>query len=227
MAQEPRLTAGLLCPDEEWAWEVEAPEVKYTDIIIYTSGSLAVVMAAVIMVLCRMQTRPSKQPLEPVPVHKLSKFPLMRQVRAGTLWAWGGLDLVGVSARLQGRALPAPRPAPAPGPAVMGSTVALQFSLDSSSSGKSSTSLMRVTRLSSSCTPMLAGVLELELPLDSMWEFPRDKYGGPRGGGKGCPVWGCVQGSVPCSVPQAGTQQAPGGRLLRAGGAGRGLWHRP
>ncbi|XP_019361491.1 PREDICTED: fibroblast growth factor receptor 4 [Gavialis gangeticus] len=126
-------------PEEEWAWEVEAPEVKSTDIIIYTSGSLAVVMAAVIMVLCRMQTRPSKQPLEPVPVHKLSKFPLMRQ-----------------------------------------------FSLDSSSSGKSSTSLMRVTRLSSSCTPMLTGVLELELPLDSMWEFPRDKLALSKPLGEGC-----------------------------------------
>lgn len=52
-----------------------------------------------------------------------------------------------------------------------------QFSLDSSSSGKSSTSLMRVTRLSSSCAPMLAGVMELDLPLDAKWEFPRDKYG--------------------------------------------------
>ncbi|KFP99159.1 Fibroblast growth factor receptor 4, partial [Haliaeetus albicilla] len=36
---------------------------------------------------------------------------------------------------------------------------------------------MRVTRLSSSCAPMLAGVMELDLPLDSKWEFPRDKYG--------------------------------------------------
>lgn len=50
-----------------------------------------------------------------------------------------------------------------------------QFSLDSSSSGKSSTSLMRVTRLSSSCAPMLAGIVELDLPLDSKWEFPREK----------------------------------------------------
>ncbi|XP_025047569.1 fibroblast growth factor receptor 4 isoform X2 [Alligator sinensis] len=61
-----------------------------------------------------------------------------------------------------------------------------EFSLDSSSSGKSSTSLMRVTRLSSSCTPMLAGVLELELPLDSMWEFPRDKLALSKPLGEGC-----------------------------------------
>ncbi|OXB80999.1 UNVERIFIED_CONTAM: hypothetical protein H355_006082 [Colinus virginianus] len=97
-------------PEEELVHEAEAPEAKYTDIIIYTSGSLAVAMALIIVVLCRMQTQPSKQPLEPMAVHKLSKFPLIRQ-----------------------------------------------FSLDSSSSGKSSTSLMRVTRLSSSCAPMLAG----------------------------------------------------------------------
>uniref|UniRef100_A0A8C3IFQ0 Fibroblast growth factor receptor n=1 Tax=Chrysemys picta bellii TaxID=8478 RepID=A0A8C3IFQ0_CHRPI len=126
-------------PAEELVREVEAPETKYTDIIIYTSGSLAVAMAAVIVVLCRMQTQASKQPLEPVAVHKLSKFPLIRQ-----------------------------------------------FSLDSSCSGKSSTSLMRVTRLSSSCTPMLAGVLELDLPLDSTWEFPRDKLALGKPLGEGC-----------------------------------------
>lgn len=34
---------------------------------------------------------------------------------------------------------------------------------------------MRVARLSSSCSPMLAGVLEFELPYDPDWEFPRDK----------------------------------------------------
>lgn len=61
-----------------------------------------------------------------------------------------------------------------------------QFSLDSSSSGKSSTSLMRVTRLSSSCAPMLAGVMELDLPLDAKWEFPRDKYGSAQGRDRGC-----------------------------------------
>jgi cadherin 2 type 1 (N-cadherin) len=34
---------------------------------------------------------------------------------------------------------------------------------------------MRVARLSSSCSPMLAGVMEFELPCDPDWEFPRDK----------------------------------------------------
>ncbi|XP_009324501.1 PREDICTED: fibroblast growth factor receptor 4 [Pygoscelis adeliae] len=126
-------------PEEELVREAEAPEAKYTDIIIYTSGSLAVAMAAIIVVLCRMQTQSSKQPLEPMAVHKLSKFPLIRQ-----------------------------------------------FSLDSSSSGKSSTSLMRVTRLSSSCAPMLAGVMELDLPLDAKWEFPRDKLVLGKPLGEGC-----------------------------------------
>uniref|UniRef100_A0A8V0Y6A9 Fibroblast growth factor receptor n=2 Tax=Gallus gallus TaxID=9031 RepID=A0A8V0Y6A9_CHICK len=126
-------------PEEELVHEAEAPEAKYTDIIIYTSGSLAVAMALIIVVLCRMQTQSSKQPLEPMAVHKLSKFPLIRQ-----------------------------------------------FSLDSSSSGKSSTSLMRVTRLSSSCAPMLAGVVELDLPLDSKWEFPREKLVLGKPLGEGC-----------------------------------------
>ncbi|XP_034298324.1 fibroblast growth factor receptor 4 [Pantherophis guttatus] len=126
-------------PDEEEVEEVYAPEIKYTDIIIYTSGSLAIAMAIVIVILCRMQIQPSKQPLEPMAVHKLSKFPLIRQ-----------------------------------------------FSLESSSSGKSTTSLMRVTRLSSSCTPMLAGVMEVELPLDSKWEFPRDRLVLGKPLGEGC-----------------------------------------
>lgn len=52
----------------------------------------------------------------------------------------------------------------------------LQYSLESNSSGKSSASLMRVARLSSSCSPMLAGVMEFELPYDPDWEFPREKY---------------------------------------------------
>lgn len=79
-----------LPPEEELVREAEPPEAKYTDIIIYTSGSLAVAMAVIIVVLCRMQTQSSKQPLEPMAVHKLSKFPLIRQVRA-ELEPWGDL----------------------------------------------------------------------------------------------------------------------------------------
>lgn len=56
-------------------------EAKYTDIIIYASGFLALVMAIVIVVLCRMQVHPSREPFDTLPVQKLSKFPLRRQVR--------------------------------------------------------------------------------------------------------------------------------------------------
>lgn len=56
-------------------------ETKYTDIIIYASGFLALVMAVVIVVLCRMQTHPSREHFDALPVQKLSKFPLRRQVR--------------------------------------------------------------------------------------------------------------------------------------------------
>lgn len=52
----------------------------------------------------------------------------------------------------------------------------LQFSLESGSSGKSSSSLVRGVRLSSSGPPLLAGLVNLDLPLDPLWEFPRDRY---------------------------------------------------
>uniref|UniRef100_A0A8C2JVK0 Fibroblast growth factor receptor n=1 Tax=Cyprinus carpio TaxID=7962 RepID=A0A8C2JVK0_CYPCA len=108
---------------------------KYTDIIIYASGFLALVMAIVIVVLCRMQVHPSREPFDTLPVQKLSKFPLRRQ---------------------------------------------------SNSSGKSSASLMRVARLSSSCSPMLAGVMEFELPYDPDWEFPRENLTLGKPLGEGC-----------------------------------------
>lgn len=55
-------------------------ETKYTDIIIYASGFLALVMAIVIVVLCRMQAQPNREHFDALPVQKLSKFPLRRQV---------------------------------------------------------------------------------------------------------------------------------------------------
>lgn len=57
-------------------------ETKYTDIIIYASGFLALLMAVVIVVLCRMQATASREPFDVLPVQKLSKFPLRRQVMA-------------------------------------------------------------------------------------------------------------------------------------------------
>uniref|UniRef100_A0A7N8YN52 Fibroblast growth factor receptor n=1 Tax=Mastacembelus armatus TaxID=205130 RepID=A0A7N8YN52_9TELE len=62
----------------------------------------------------------------------------------------------------------------------------LKYSVESNSSGKSSASLMRVARLSSSCSPMLAGVMEFELPHDPEWEFPRDNLTLGKPLGEGC-----------------------------------------
>uniref|UniRef100_A0A6Q2YHR3 Fibroblast growth factor receptor n=1 Tax=Esox lucius TaxID=8010 RepID=A0A6Q2YHR3_ESOLU len=120
-------SAWLTVLSEEDAADEDLTETRYTDIIIYASGFLALVMAVVIVVLCRMQVNPSREPFDVLPVQKLSKFPLRRQ-----------------------------------------------YSVESNSSGKSSASLMRVARLSSSCSPMLAGVMEFELPYDPDWEFPRE-----------------------------------------------------
>lgn len=49
------------------------------------------------------------------------------------------------------------------------------MSADSSSSMNSGVMLVRPSRLSSSGTPMLAGVSEYELPEDPRWELPRDR----------------------------------------------------
>ncbi|XP_051960001.1 fibroblast growth factor receptor 4 [Xyrauchen texanus] len=125
--------------EEDVAKEVDLMEARYTDIIIYASGFLALVMAIVIVVLCRMQVHPSQEPFDTLPVQKLSKFPLRRQ-----------------------------------------------YSLESNSSGKSSASLMRVARLSSSCSPMLAGVMEFELPYDPDWEYPRENLTLGKPLGEGC-----------------------------------------
>ncbi|XP_056265859.1 fibroblast growth factor receptor 4 [Pseudoliparis swirei] len=125
--------------EEEAADAMETMETKYTDIIIYACGFLALIMAIVIVVLCRMQVHPRREPFDALPVQKLSKFPLRRQ-----------------------------------------------YSVESNSSGKSSASLMRVARLSSSCSPMLAGVMEFELPYDPDWEFDRENLTLGKPLGEGC-----------------------------------------
>ncbi|XP_060053197.1 fibroblast growth factor receptor 4 isoform X2 [Erinaceus europaeus] len=61
--------------------------------------------------------------------------------------------------------------------------LARQFSLESGSSAKSSLTLMRGFRLSSSGPPMMAGV---DLPLDPQWEFPRDRLVLGKPLGEGC-----------------------------------------
>lgn len=60
---------------------MDTMETKYTDIIIYACGFLALIMAIVIVVLCRMQVHPRREPFDALPVQKLSKFPLRRQVQ--------------------------------------------------------------------------------------------------------------------------------------------------
>ncbi|KAJ0061745.1 hypothetical protein NL108_008296, partial [Boleophthalmus pectinirostris] len=132
-------SAWLTVLSEEEANAMEAMETKYTDIIIYACGFVALIMAVIIVVLCRMQVHPRREPFDALPVQKLSKFPLRRQ-----------------------------------------------YSVDSNSSGKSSASLMRVARLSSSCSPMLAGVMEFELPYDPEWEFPRENLTLGKPLGEGC-----------------------------------------
>uniref|UniRef100_A0A2K5CJ36 Fibroblast growth factor receptor 4 n=1 Tax=Aotus nancymaae TaxID=37293 RepID=A0A2K5CJ36_AOTNA len=62
----------------------------------------------------------------------------------------------------------------------------LQFSLESGSSGKSSISLVRGVRLSSSGPALLAGPVSLDLPLDPLWEFPRDRLVLGKPLGEGC-----------------------------------------
>lgn len=71
------------CPvlaEEEAADAMDTMETKYTDIIIYACGFLALIMTIVIAVLCRMQVHPRREPFDALPVQKLSKFPLRRQV---------------------------------------------------------------------------------------------------------------------------------------------------
>uniref|UniRef100_A0A8C6Q2Y7 Fibroblast growth factor receptor 4 n=1 Tax=Nothobranchius furzeri TaxID=105023 RepID=A0A8C6Q2Y7_NOTFU len=134
-------------------------ETKYTDIIIYACGFVALIMAIVIVVLCRMQVHPRTEPFDALPVQKLSKFPLRRQ-----------------------------------------------YSVESNSSGKSSASLMRVARLSSGCSPMLAGVMEFELPYDPDWEFPRDNLTLGKPLGEGC--FGQVVRAEAFGINKDGSEQS-------------------
>ncbi|XP_030046958.1 fibroblast growth factor receptor 3 isoform X2 [Microcaecilia unicolor] len=61
-----------------------------------------------------------------------------------------------------------------------------QVSLESNSSTNSNTPLVRINRLSSGDGPMLANVLELELPADPKWELPRSRLTLGKPLGEGC-----------------------------------------
>ncbi|NIG60937.1 fibroblast growth factor receptor 4 isoform 1 [Pontoporia blainvillei] len=125
--------------EEDLMWSATAPEARYTDIILYTSGSLALMVLLLLAGLYRRQVLLGRHPRQPATVQKLSRFPLARQ-----------------------------------------------FSLESGSSAKSSSSLVRGVRLSSSGPPLLAGLVNLDLPLDPLWEFPRDRLVLGKPLGEGC-----------------------------------------
>ncbi|XP_020018367.1 fibroblast growth factor receptor 4 isoform X1 [Castor canadensis] len=125
-------------PEEDLTWTGAAPEARYTDVILYASGSLALAVLLLLAGLYRGQALHSHHQ-QPATVQKLSRFPLTRQ-----------------------------------------------FSLESGSSGKSSSSLVRGVRLSSNGPPLLAGLVSLDLPLDPLWEFPRDRLVLGKPLGEGC-----------------------------------------
>lgn len=57
-----------------------APDARYTDIILYTSGSLVLVVLLLLAGLYRGQVLHGRHPRPPATVQKLSRFPLARQV---------------------------------------------------------------------------------------------------------------------------------------------------
>nr|XP_042696314.1 fibroblast growth factor receptor 1 isoform X3 [Chrysemys picta bellii] len=85
-----------------------------------------------------------------------------------------------------------------------------QVSADSSSSMNSGVMLVRPSRLSSSGTPMLAGVSEYELPEDPRWELPRDS------------LCRCSEYSQPCGEINPHTQIY--GRLILGKPLGEGCF---
>ncbi|XP_051027833.1 fibroblast growth factor receptor 4 [Acomys russatus] len=125
--------------EEDLAWRTATSEARYTDIILYVSGSLALAVLLLLAGVYHRQAIHSHHSRQPVTVQKLSRFPLARQ-----------------------------------------------FSLESGSSGKSSVSLVRGVRLSSSGPPLLSGLVSLDLPLDPLWEFPRDRLVLGKALGEGC-----------------------------------------
>lgn len=133
------------------------------DIILYASGSLALAVLLLLAGLYRGQVLHGRHPRQPVTVQKLSRFPLARQVPCHP---YSCVSVIRLSACLPTTAQHQQA----------NQSPTLQFSLESGSSAKSSSSLVRGVRLSSSGPPLLAGLVSLDLPLDPLWEFPRDRY---------------------------------------------------
>ncbi|XP_012974796.1 LOW QUALITY PROTEIN: fibroblast growth factor receptor 4 [Mesocricetus auratus] len=129
----------VLPAEEDITWTTAASEGRFTDVILYVSGSLTLAVLLLLAGIYHRQAIYGHHSRQPVAVQKLSRFPLARQ-----------------------------------------------FSLASGSSGKSSLSLVRGVRLSSSGPPLLTGLVSLDLPLDPLWEFPRDRLVLGKPLGEGC-----------------------------------------
>lgn len=76
------LTCLCFClrTEEDVAWTATAPDTRYTDIILYTAGSLALVVLLLLASLYRGQVLHGRHARQPATVQKLSRFPLARQV---------------------------------------------------------------------------------------------------------------------------------------------------
>lgn len=67
-------------PEEDLTWTTATPEARYTDIILYVSGSLALVVLLLLAGVYHRQAIHGHHSRQPVTVQKLSRFPLARQV---------------------------------------------------------------------------------------------------------------------------------------------------
>lgn len=69
-----------LWTEEDLTWTATAPDARYTDIILYASGSLVLVVLLLLAGLYRRQVLHGRHSRQPATVQKLSRFPLARQV---------------------------------------------------------------------------------------------------------------------------------------------------
>ncbi|RXM29887.1 Fibroblast growth factor receptor 3 [Acipenser ruthenus] len=169
-------------PVEDMVKEDDSGSV-YADILIYVTGCVLFILTIVIVILCRMRMS-TKKTLSAPTIQKLSKFPLKRQVTESRykvtadlhfLFAVVVVVLVVVVVVVLVVVV-----------VVVVVLVVVQVSLESNSSMNSNTPLVRIARLSSSDGPMLANVLELELPADPKWEFQRTRLTLGKPLGEGC-----------------------------------------
>uniref|UniRef100_A0A8I6ANB5 Fibroblast growth factor receptor n=1 Tax=Rattus norvegicus TaxID=10116 RepID=A0A8I6ANB5_RAT len=70
----------LPAEEEDLAWTTATSEARYTDIILYVSGSLALVLLLLLAGVYHRQAIHGHHSRQPVTVQKLSRFPLARQV---------------------------------------------------------------------------------------------------------------------------------------------------